>query len=128
MAGPTTGGLAALIGGVDWVEVGAGAPAPAYQNSWDGGGFSVARFRWRAGNMVYLRMVVFGGTPGATVFTLPEGYRPTAAVQIPVTGEISSTMSAGLVIINTDGTVVGERSGTDHDVLYVAAEFPLAAI
>lgn len=118
MAGPTTAGYAAQAAGEPWRSVDE-TGEPAFENGWGG----VARFRLREPGMVDMDLNVYGGTPGAAIFTLPEGYRPTSNLNIPVTGEIGSTPSAGLVRVATDGIVRGERDGSaDHEIIYMMTQ------
>lgn len=70
------------------------------QNSWVGGATTPGFLK--AGNIVYLRGSVTGGTSGNAAFTLPTGYRPSQlmAIATPVdlgTGYAQVT-TAGLVI------------------------------
>lgn len=124
MAGPTTSGLAALQAGEDWHYVGA-TDEPAFQNSWAnlGGTAADLGFRLRAGGEVNLQGVVTSGTVGAVIFTLPEGYRPNTDVRMGVTGSISTTMSSGLLRVETDGDVYGLRVPANHDTIYISGSF-----
>ena len=127
MAGPTTAGLAALQAGEDWHPVG-GAGEPAFQNSWVDGAETVA-FRLRESGIVDIKGSVTGGTPGSTIFTLPEGYRPVLASSYVVFGQIGGVPSVGLLTIETSGNVHGERfSATDHDAMYITGSFFLNVV
>ena len=61
----------------DWHEVG-GTGEPSFENSWVNYSvaWSTAGFRIDAEGWVHLKGLVKSGTNGATIFTLPEGYRP----------------------------------------------------
>jgi hypothetical protein len=110
-------GYAALIGGEDWHYVGE-AGEPAFENSWGSGQQAVA-FRIRESGIVDIEGVASGGTPGTVIFTLPAGYRPSGEVRLSITGEISTTMSAGLLVVSTNGEVWGLRTPADQDRLYL---------
>ena len=58
--------------------------APTFQNSWTnyGTGFNLAGYR-KIGDIVYLRGLVKGGASGATIFTLPAGFRPAYTHIVP---------------------------------------------
>lgn len=62
-----------------------GAGEPAFANGWTnfGGGESVANF-YKYRERVYLGGLVKSGTVGATMFTLPVGYRPGGNVRFAV--------------------------------------------
>lgn len=64
---------------IDWIVVGSSG-APAFQNGWGnyGSGWPPAAFSKSASGVVYLRGLVNAGTVGATIFTLPAGFRPGA--------------------------------------------------
>ena len=92
----------------DWHEVGESGE-PAFENSWVnyGSGFESAGFYKDPFGRVHLKGMVDNGTDNATVFTLPEGYRPalrelfvtqisTGSSRIDVTtAGVVSTLSAG---------------------------------
>jgi len=61
-------------------------------------------------NVVYLRGNVTGGSANATAFTLPSGYRPSAATVIMT--QNFGTSGYTYVTVNTDGTVVPNASAT----------------
>ena len=111
----------------DWHPVG-GAGEPAFQNSWVDGAETVA-FRLRESGIVDIKGSVTGGTPGSTIFTLPEGYRPVLASSYVVFGQIGGVPSVGLLTIETSGNVHGERfSATDHDAMYITGSFFLNVV
>ena len=116
MTGPTTTGLAALISGESWIGV-----SGAFENSWsNASGSELMYYRYREPGIVDLRGVVDSGTPGATIFTLPEDYRPANQSTLSVTGLIGTTPSAGLLIVTSTGRVYGARGGSsDHETIYI---------
>ena len=74
----TAAGIAAMFAGEPWHYVGE-AGEPAFENGWENvPGDTNLAFRIREPGVVDLHGVVQSGTPGAAIFTLPEGYRPTA--------------------------------------------------
>lgn len=93
--------LSALVEAVH--EVGA-AGEPAFENSWANfaGGHQVAGFYKDAFGRVHLQGLVAGGTIPATIFTLPEGYRPDT---IHLFIALEGTGGVGRVDVNADGTV-----------------------
>lgn len=97
--------------GEDWHYVG-GAGEPAFENDWvNASGWPATAFRFREAGIVDVH---FGGADGTaqTVFTLPEGYRPSAMT--PVAGLVVAytalspltAATAPTVQIDTDGTVI----------------------
>jgi hypothetical protein len=88
--------LSFLYGDTSWT-------APTFTNSWVnfGGGNNPAGFRL-IGTRVVMRGVVSTGTIGLSAFTLPAGYRPPLAVNMPVV----SNAAFGYVLINAVGTVI----------------------
>lgn len=114
--------------GVDrWHTVGA-TGEPAFGGSWVnfGGSDQVAQYR-RVGDMVQLRGVVKDGTSGATMFTLPTGYRPPAThhwVQFSATSTGAATLnvdSAGLV------TVLGYLGTGANTSVVISTQFSVSA-
>lgn len=94
------------------------ALTPTYVNSWtyfDSN--SVVRFWKDADNNVHIEGVVKSGTAN-TIFTLPEGYRPSQALNLTT---ISGSALAR-VIANTDGTVV-KLLGSNTDLILDGIEF-----
>lgn len=127
MAGPTTSGLAALVAGEDWHYVDVGSE-PALENGWIiDGSYPPLAFRIREAGIVEMQGVVGVGTPGSTIFTLPEGYRPsTNFTFFGTVGSIAGSFSAGLVLIDQDGHVYGDRSPAQHDSIFIKGEFYLS--
>ena len=83
---------------------------PAFENSWDNLGFSqpVLAFR-KIGNVVYIAGTIWEGG-GAfstdTIFTLPSGYRPSAATECPsVSSDFSGNTIFSAVAVTTGGAV-----------------------
>lgn len=128
VAGPTTSGLAALIGGEDWQNVAGGD----FQNGW-GVVTPIGQlfYRYRAPGFVDVIGVVDGGTPGAVITTLPAGYRPSSDVFINVTGDTTAggatTSSAGILWLYPSGDLQGDRSPTDHAYINISGSFPIVA-
>lgn len=90
----------------DWIEVGSGGSAPAFQNSWanSGGGNAPAGFYKDPFGVVRGRGRVSGGTVGQAIFAFPAGYRPQYLVDLPAISNFTSTGSR--IVVNTDGRVV----------------------
>ena len=86
----------------DWHEVGA-ENEPPFENSWSnfGSGWDTAAF-YKTIDRVYIKGLVAGGTLNTTVFTLPEGYRPSASQML--IGE-ENLYTHVRIKIGTDGTV-----------------------
>lgn len=63
------------------------------ENDWEnyGGSFDVASYK-KIGNLVILRGLVKGGTTKTTIFTMPTGFRPSAAKIIPATSSSGNTV------------------------------------
>lgn len=76
----------------------------AFQNSWVnfGGTNATCSYYKDAFGRVMLKGTVKSGSIGATIFTLPAGYRPSEAELFPV----YSNGAFGACIVNPDGTVV----------------------
>lgn len=95
-----------------WVTVGSGGSAPAFQNSWTGQGGIDIKFR-RNGKYIELLGQVSGGGWGTVVYTLPSGYRPIISKYVPITA-LTASSAAGpayaLIGVGGDITVLG--SGT----------------
>lgn len=104
---------------------------PELENGWQIGSIAVQSsptvvlltvppaFRFRDDGTVEMQAIVAEGTPGSTVFTLPEAYRPAHLTFIDIVGAIDSTMSAGIVTIDTIGRVKGFRMGSHHETLLI---------
>jgi hypothetical protein len=90
VTGPLDSQMTAVAGGV------------GFQNSWVnfGGAWQPAGYVKR-GDMVSVRGLVSSGTLGATIFTLPTGYRPPAKMRFPV----MNSAAIGIIEIDTDGTI-----------------------
>jgi len=67
---------------------------PTLVNSWVAFDTRTAKYKKADYGRVYLKGVVKNGTIGATIFTLPTGYRPDEALIF------------GVITVNVDGTVV----------------------
>jgi hypothetical protein len=101
-----------------WKVVGA-VGQPAFQNSWENhdpyvsiGGPPVSFTR--VGPRVYLRGLARLGTVGATIFTLPTGYRPSARRMWPTVSRTDATTYVlARVDVIEDGTVVATVGGNN---------------
>lgn len=84
-------------------EVGA-TGEPAFENGWTnlGGGRSTAAFYSDSQGLVHLKGVI-SGTTATTAFTLPEAYRPSAQLFMPVA--VGGPGYGGLNV-NQDGRIV----------------------
>jgi len=104
--GMSMAGYAALAAGEDWHYVGAaGEPAFASGYANAGGGTSKTAFRIREGGAVDLYIGATAG-PGATVFTLPEGYRPSSDTLASGSGySFGGSSDSIAVAVLTDGSV-----------------------
>ena len=93
----------------DWHYVGE-AGEPAFENSWStDSGFMALAFRIRESGVVDIHGVVSGGT-ALTVFTLPEGYRPSAnTASMPANDSVSTTPA--WISVLSDGSVRSTWSG-----------------
>lgn len=76
--------------------------APTLENSWvnNGGGWEEAGY-CKVNGIVYLRGLVALGTTSATIFTLPEGYRPGGDSHVVV----ATGGAAGIANVLTTGEV-----------------------
>jgi hypothetical protein len=84
--------------------VGAGAPAPAFTNSWAniGSGSPVAQYWFDRRGNVRLQGRISAGAIGSSAFTLPVGYRPSVTMVFAV----SSNGAFGEVVIQPTGVVI----------------------
>lgn len=105
----------------DWHLVGTGSE-PAFQNSWVnfGGTDAVAGFYMQPDGWVRLKGLVKDGTSTATIFTLPDGYRP--PVTIPFTS--ISASAACTIEVSTTGTVIKTSGGNNSHVSLAGITFP----
>jgi len=88
----------------DWIYVGSGGSAPAFQNSWttDSGSMALA-FRIREAGVVDVHGVANGtSASGVTIFTLPAGYRPSTSTRLIA---ITSSDAIARVDVSSSGTV-----------------------
>jgi hypothetical protein len=98
-----------------WHNVG-GAGEPAFTNGWVNANFGVfsgpAQFRKDIAGVVHISGAVKSGTVSPTndqgsVFTLPEGYRPSSYVYFPaMTTDGNNVVAAGWVGVRPNGSVV----------------------
>lgn len=109
----TTTGLTALVSGEDWHNVD-DTDEPAFQGSWAnvGSGNPRCAFRIREAGVVDIHGTVTGDTDGSTIFTLPEGYRPSWLTAVFGIGNDGSGLVPIVLSIQTDGDVVFGGAGT----------------
>lgn len=121
----STTGLTALVSGEDWHYVGE-AGEPAFQNSWANlGSSNKLAFRIREAGVVDVQGIITPGTLGATIFTLPDGYRPTSSSSsfFPITGVTAApAYIAGRLVVAPSGAVTSSTLGTPT-TLHVAGQF-----
>lgn len=103
--------LSILTSDVNWINVGSGGTAPAFQNGWlnYGSGFAPARFMKLPDGMVVMQGLVQSGTVGSIIFTLPVGYRP--AYTLLSATETSPNSNGRLDILSTGA--VSMQSGAN---------------
>ena len=84
--------------------------APTFTNSWVnyGGAYNVAGYRKDSEGWVHLRGLVKSGTDGASIFTLPAGYRPEYQELI----QVISADASGRLDIHTNGNVTPQAAST----------------
>lgn len=94
----------------NWIGVGSGGAAAAFENSWvnatASAGYAPMRYRKEL-RTVFIDGTATGGTAGQPVFTLPVGMRPTYTKTFQrrgYTGAVATTDA--YVLVNTSGTVV----------------------
>lgn len=100
--------------------VGSGGSAPAFANSWVNvaGGTEAAAF-YKDRGRVFLAGRVKSGTVGATIFTLPVGYRPTGSELV---FPVIANGAAGELRVQSGGAVY-LRVGSNVDVDLTPATF-----
>lgn len=117
--------------GTAWVTVGSEPShtwvAPTFQNSWTnyGGQWQTARYTRTADGIVHVQGLVSSGTMGATIFTLPAGYRPstTSWLIFPVQ---TNPNTIGRVNVTNGGEIICE-AGSNSWVSLSGISFPAAA-
>lgn len=107
----STTGLTALVAGEGWHYVGE-AGEPAFENGWvNVSGVGKLAFRVRESGVVDIYGGVDSGTPGAAIFTLPTGYRPSVETGVPSTAYSDLTPPTISVFplggVTTAGVVTG---------------------
>lgn len=113
--------------GEDWIYVGSGGSAPAFQNSWaNSTGNARLAFRQREVGVVDIHGTVTGGSSTSVIFTLPVGYRPSAGSYPP---GISEGGVAAQISIDPAGTVTATfGSGTKiHIAVQMFLDLPEVA-
>jgi len=126
VAGMSTAGYAAVAAGEDWHYVGE-AGEPAFENGWVNyeAGAPALAFRIREAGVVDIAGEISSGTTVA-VFTLPEGYRPSARVSIPAMAVNPATPGDTWLTVNTAGVVAASVLGTDVGALKISGQFFLS--
>lgn len=90
-----------------------GSGEPSFENSWvnfNAATHQGARFWKDPMDVVHVEGLVKSGTVGATIFTLPTGYRPARTLLY----EIDTSTGAGRVDVNNAGQVVAVSGGNGH--------------
>jgi hypothetical protein len=100
--------------------------APTLENSWVdyGAGAPVAGYRKDAFGVVELRGNIASGTIGASAFTLPVGYRPSATLQLPAVSYNGAAYVLGVCVISSLGQVyasIGHNNFYSFDGITFAA-------
>lgn len=94
----------------DWHYIGA-TDEPAFENGWEnatGSGFPRCAYRIREAGLIDVHIGAIAGTSGATMFTLPAGYRPAHQTIVTAFGYTDTdpiTAGPAVVTIGADGTV-----------------------
>lgn len=109
-----------------WHYVGE-AGEPAFENSWANVGTQDLAFRIREAGAVDFMGTIGDGSWGSAVFTLPEGYRPSASTYFSSVGDNitgSVVISPVLGVVNPDGTVtLSKTTAATVDRVFVQAQF-----
>ncbi|AXH71887.1 MAG: tail fiber protein [Caudoviricetes sp.] len=97
-----------------------------FQNSWSNTN-GTTKFRKFMG-MVQLKVMMSGGAPSTTAFTLPAGYRPNELTIVPCGGVQQSTQSGPPRLqINASGAVAVSGATGGGDAIYGFVSFPIDA-
>lgn len=78
-----------MVAGEPWLYVG-DTDQPAFENDWENAGTTFCAFRFRAPGEVDLYISAAGGTD-TTLWTMPEGYRPSAAAAAGLGSDITAS-------------------------------------
>ncbi len=123
----TTTGLTALVAGEDWHIVGSGGGEPAFGTGWSNASatyYPKMAFRLREPGIVDLVGCVTTDGTISDLFTLPEGYRPTASIGImPCIRQRSAIKSGQLLTVNDTGGVLPTDSAAASDIVYISGSF-----
>jgi hypothetical protein len=87
----------------------AGEPGFLAGASNSSGAFLPAGFYKDQFGTVHLQGTVTTGTPTASVFTLPAGYRPAGSVCVAVPAFVSTTVTTNRICVNSSGLVSNDR-------------------
>jgi len=98
-----------VVGGAWVAAVGGPWTTPTLGGAWVpvGGVWQAPQYR-KVGDCVEIRGTVMNGTIGATVFTLPVGFRPPAGLSMPATG---GTV-VGELVVSSAGDVLFQSGST----------------
>lgn len=101
---------------------------PSFENAWAniGAGFPPLQYRMTALGRLEIAGTVKAGVLGATAFTLPEGFRPTAVVRTFAVG--TGTAAAGIapyIRVHNTGVVTFEGIAGVATAVFVGGTIPL---
>ena len=129
--GGFVGGVAASgwhpVGDSGWATVGGAGTSSTFGANWSAAassGFPVGSFR-RLGRMIAINGIFLSSANwagGATMFTLPPGFRPAATIEI--VERVGGTIN-GIDIINTGAVTTNLSGSAGQSVLPLSAVFPL---
>lgn len=120
--GTTVADLATLE---DWHYVGEDGE-PAFENGWANAGLVPVlplAFRIREAGIVDIHGKVEDGSAGTTVFTLPEGYRPSSTSWAVVYGGTGSGPVVSMAYITTAGALRFQSTPSNPISAFMAAQF-----
>lgn len=131
MAGPTSAGLAAAIDGEDWIYVGSGGDAPAFETGWENSGtYADMAFRRNTlGDVRIFGAVLNNGGSGAAIVTLPEGYRPSAGrygfFPVTVVTSLGDAVMGSVLVYDTGAVGLLFAGGDAGDTIFINGSFPV---
>lgn len=86
---------------------------PTLLNSWTNhvAGPNIGYYKDTVG-IVHLQGLIQGGTTtvGTLIFTLPTGYRPFFGLRVPITCSNTTSITSGVMLINTNGNCTIETA------------------
>lgn len=110
----------------DWIYVGSGGSAPAFNSGWANyATYPAMAFRRREAGVVDLLGVAATSSTGPSIFTLPEDYRPAYGTIsfMPYVRLRSAARSGQLLEITDVGGVQPIDGKTSGDVAFIAGSF-----